>query len=103
MQVNNNLVSDANIFILPIQVPLREILKYTSTTTKIKNQEYTDIATIFASTSPAIPKKILVATTTDFKNNLGIKNSPIMSGKIGLWQEGDIIFTKWFGSDDTKD
>jgi hypothetical protein len=100
VQVKNNLVSDANIFILPTQIPLQEIPKYTSTTTKIRNQEYTDIAAVFASSSSIIPKKILLATTTDFKNNFGIKQSPIMSGKVGLWQEGDVIYSAWFGNDD---
>lgn len=108
INVSDNLVSDAHIFILPEQVKLREITKYitsdgepaTSTTIiKNKNQEYIDIAAIFATTSKVVLKKI-ASTSIDFKSNLGVKNYPIMSGKIGLWQENNIIYSKWFGTDD---
>jgi hypothetical protein len=53
------------------------------------------------STSPIIPKKFFSTTTVDFKTNFGIKTSPIMSGKLGLWQEYGSVFVAWFGKDDT--
>ena len=109
IKVDDNLVSDANIFILPAKMELREISKYvltvdsvgsTTVNKKQKNQEYTDIVSIFSSTTAvSITKK--VSTSTDFISNLGTKHSPIMSGKIGLWQENNIVYSKWFGSDDS--
>ncbi len=108
LTVSDNLVTDANIFMLPQKVELREILKYilpgsdisTSTLTKIKNQEYTDIAAIFAK-QPSTPLKMTKGTSTiDFKSNLGTKRAPIMNGRIGLWKEGGKIFSEWFGSND---
>ena len=102
VKVGDNLVTDANVFVLPTKVPLEEIQKYTSTTTlKKKNQEYIDIAAVFATSSPVISKKFFATTTVEFKNNFGIKTSPIMSGKIGLWKEGDIVYSAWFGRDDS--
>ena len=108
IKVIDNLVTDAHIFILPKDVELREISKYinietgsgkSTSTIKKKNQEYTDITNIFT-TVPPIVKKI-TSTSTDFKSNFGTKNAPIMDSKIGLWQENNIIFSKWFGGDDS--
>jgi len=108
IKVSDNIVSEAHIFILPTDVDMREIPKNiiiettsgkATSTLKKKNQEYTDIANIFSSTSVPLVKKT-TSTSTDFKSNLGIKNSPIMSGKMGVWQENNNIYAKWFGSDD---
>lgn len=108
IKVSDNIVSEAHIFILPKQVEIREITKniivettkgQATSTIKKKNQEYVDMANIFASTTVPVVKKT-TSTSTDFKSNLGIKNAPIMSGKMGLWQESNIIYAKWFGSDD---
>lgn len=110
IKVSDNIVTDANVFILPSKVVLEEIPKYmitqkgtgsSSVSVKNKNQEYTDIAVVFASTTPVIPKKFLATTTIDFKNNFGIKASPIMSGKIGIWHEGNILNAAWFGRSDS--
>ena len=107
IKVNDSLVSDAHIFILPKKVELREVSKYinvetssgkATSTIKKKNQEYTEITNVFAILPPVAKKT--TSTSTDFKSNLGTKIAPIMSGKIGLWQENDIIFSKWFGSED---
>ena len=108
IKVVNNLVSDANVFILPTKIELDEIFKFavfkngvaTTTNTKIKNQEYVDVLVVFSSSSPIINKKLLATSTVDFKSNLGTKNSPIMSGKIGLWLEKNIINLAWFGNND---
>lgn len=108
IKVTDNIVSEAHIFILPKQVEIREITKNiivqitegkATSTTKKKNQEYIEIVNIFSSTTLPVIKKTN-STSTDFKSNLGIKNSPIMSGKLGIWQENNIIYSKWFGSDD---
>jgi hypothetical protein len=108
LMVKNNLVVAADVFMLPTHVILEEIPKYisqsdgTATTTgaKIKNQDYVDILAVFSTSSPAVSKKIFSTSTIDFKDNLGTKISPIMDGKIGLWQDGSAIFAKWFGDDD---
>ncbi len=108
IKVINNIVSDANVFALPTRVELKEIFKFsisengegTTTNTKIKNQEYVDITKVFTSTSSVAVKKILSTSTIDFKNNLGIKISPIMNGKTGLWQEKNTIYIAWFGRND---
>lgn len=108
IKVFDNTVTDANIFILPTKVELKNISKFvtvqsgtTTIQTKTKNQDYTEIAAVFASSSPIISKKLLATTTIDFKLNLGIKNSPIMSGKIGLWQDRGIISVAWFGKNES--
>jgi hypothetical protein len=104
IKVNNNLVSDADVFILPEEIEIIDIPKYilenpesTSTKpTKIKNQEYLDILTLFSATNTKI-SKVLSTSSMDFKSNLGTKISPIMNGKEGLWKEKSQIFIKWFG------
>jgi len=104
LTVSDSLVSDANVFMLPEKVELREIYKYilssgtpTSTITKNKNPEYLDVLSLFTKKTPTIKTTSL---SIDFKNNLGTKHSPIMDGKIGLWSEGGKIFSAWFGSND---
>ncbi len=107
VSVYENLVGDANVFILPKKVEKRQIFKYlvpgsnisTSTTTKNKNQEYIDILDIF-SKKPTAAKNTTPTSSIDFKSNLGTRTSPIMDGKIGLWNEGGKIFSKWFGNND---
>ncbi|MFA6340717.1 MAG: PEGA domain-containing protein [Candidatus Paceibacterota bacterium] len=105
IRVQNNIVSDANVFMLTKQSELREITSYilikngTSTMmTKKKNQEYADISAIFASTTRKA--KIVSTTTIDLKSNFGTKNAPIMDGKLGLWNEEGDIFIGWFGRED---
>ncbi len=96
--VKNNLVAEANVFMLLEKIELREIPKYLSTSTKNKNQEYVDIALEFAKKSTTT--KILSTSTIDLKSNLGTKQSPIMNGKIGLWNEGNKIYSAWLGRED---
>jgi hypothetical protein len=97
IKVSNNLVSDANVFMLPQKVELKEITKYLASST-VKNSEYTDLALEFA--KKATTTKSISTSTVDFKSNLGTKLSPIMSGKIGLWKEGTNLYSAWFGTDD---
>ncbi len=97
IKVFNNLVSDANVFMLPEKVELVETPKYIASST-LKNPDYTSIDLIF--TKKATTTKIISTTTIDFKSNLGTKLSPIMSGKIGLWREGYKIYSQWFGRED---
>lgn len=105
IKVSSNMVSDANVFMLPAEVELRKITKFNtterevgSTTTEVKvaNEEYEEVYAIFAS-STLLAKKSVSTTTIDFKNNLGTVLSPIMSGKLGLWQESGKVSTGWFG------
>ncbi len=95
--VFNNLVTDANVFMLQEKIDQREITKYLASSTE-KNSEYADILAVFA--KKAVIIKSVSTTTVDLKSNLGTKLSPIMSGKIGLWKEGNKIYSKWFGRDD---
>lgn len=89
--VTDSLVSDANVFMLPTESDLRRVLRYldtksgeaTSTWTNEKNPEYIDISDLFLK-----------------KPVWGTKTNPIMDGKIGLWIEGTIIYSKWFGNSD---
>ncbi len=106
IKVVNNLVSDANVFIMPEKVEIKEIPKYisdsnSSSSVKIKNQEYADILALFMSTSTKILKTILSTSSVDFKNNLGTIKSPIMNNKLGLWKEKNKIFVKWFGRNES--
>lgn len=107
VKVSDNLVSDANVFILQTKVDLTQILPYIlaektngiSTTTEKINQDYNDISLLFSTSSPVILKTI--ATTTKIsQNKIGTKNFPILNGNIGLWNEKNQIFVKWFGDND---
>ncbi len=97
IKVFKNLVSDANVFMLPEKIEVRQIPKYIASTTKT-NSEYADILSLFAK-KPAILKTVSTSSI-DLKSNLGTKLSPIMSGKIGIWREGYFIYAKWFGRED---
>jgi hypothetical protein len=107
ISVSNNLVSDANVFMLSEKVETRIIPKYATSTSdvatgskKVKNQEYTETLSLFIATTTKI-SKISSTTLIDFKNNLGTEKSPIMNSRLGLWREGGKIFVKWFGSNET--
>jgi hypothetical protein len=100
--VSNNVVSDADVFILPKVVELREILpklsyKSVSTTTlSIKdhiNQEYTDLFSIFS---------VIKASSSISVKDLGTKKYPIMNGKEGLWQDNGKVFVGWFGKENSE-
>ncbi len=99
IKVSNSLVSDANVFMLPQKIELREISKYLASST-VKNSEYSEISLEFTKKATST-KTILISTSTiDFKSNLGTQLSPIMSGKTGLWREGTKIYSAWFGRED---
>jgi len=108
IKVNNNLVSDADIFMLPEKVETRKISEYvlsdagsTSTiVTKIKNQEYIDILSLFKNTATKILKSP-GTSSIDFKSNLGTASAPIMDSKLGLWKEKNKIYVEWFGKNET--
>jgi hypothetical protein len=109
IKVVNNLVSDADVFMMQEKVEVLEIPKYivdeaNSTSTKsvkIKNQEYTDIMSLFnATTTKAL--KTTSTSSIDFKSNLGKASSPIMNNKLGLWKEKNKIFVKWFGRNEAS-
>ncbi len=97
VKVQNNIVSEANVFMLPVKIDKREITKYIASST-IKNPEYINIAALFAKKSTTT--KIIATSTIDFKSNLGTKLSPVMSGKIGIWTEGNKIYAEWYGRED---
>jgi len=105
--VFDNLVSEANVFMLPNVINIREIYRYvlpnsgtpTSTITKSKNPEYLEILETFTKKTQTIIKTSSTSSI-DFKGNLGTKASPIMDGKIGLWSEGGRILSAWFGNND---
>ncbi len=108
IQVANNLVENADVFMLPEKIGAREIPEYVfetesngaTSSVKIKNQEYEDILSIFTATSTKI-SQALSTIGINLKNNLGTKISPIMNGNLGLWNENGKIFVKWFGSNDS--
>jgi len=99
----NNIVSDANIFMLPKIVDFRDIpLKIDSekkmgTTTiivKKDNPEYFKILKLFTfSTTTKIDQNI--------KSEIGTKDSPIINGKVNLWSKGNKIFVSWAGKIDS--
>jgi hypothetical protein len=104
ISVLNNLVSDANIFILPEKIDIRDIPKENindfnkgTTTIKVKepNEEYKYIADLFLDDLSLKNKK--TASSTFLNKNLGTKESPIMSGKVGLWKDKTKIFVSWYG------
>jgi len=110
ISVSNNLVTDANIFMLPTKIELRAIPKYivtenksgiATTTTRTKNQEYADVSLLFSSV-PAVVKQTFSTSSIDFKSNLGTEYSPIMIDKLGLWQKNGKIFIQWFGDEDSS-
>ena len=110
IKVEDNLVTDANVFILPEKPELREITKYiseednfgTSTVkTKVKNPEYSEILALFSSTSTLFLKTKISTSSIDFKSNLGTKKSPIMNNKLGLWKVNNKIFAEWFGKNES--
>jgi len=111
ISVSNNLVTDASVFMLPTKIGQRDIPKYlmtekkngtSTTTTKTKNQEYSDISLLFSSTSTIAIKQIFSTSSVDLKSNLGTEYSPIMFDKLGLWQKSGKIFVKWFGDEDSS-
>ena len=100
--VSNNVVSDADVFILPKVVELREILpklldKSVSTTSSSTkdgvNPEYTDLLSVFSN---------IKATSSVPIKDLGTKNYPIMNGKEGLWQDNGKVFVGWFGKENSE-
>jgi hypothetical protein len=107
LKVENNLVADADVFMLPEKIDILNIPKYifdassgSTSSVKIKNPEYIDTLSLFTSTTTKLSKALSIIGV-DFKNNLGTAKSPIMNGRLGLWKEGGKIFVKWFGSNDT--
>ncbi len=102
IKVSANLVSEADVFILPVKPELQEIPVYVSTTSKQKNQEYLDLTAAFASSTQAVQKKISSSTAIDFESNLGTKNSPVMNGNLGIWSDNGHISISWFGSEDSE-
>lgn len=104
INVFNNLVSDANVFMLPQKIDIRDIPKENlsdfnkgTTTIKIKepNEEYKYISNFFWDDSNLKNKK--TASSTFLNKNLGTKESPVMSGKVGLWKDKTKIFVSWYG------
>jgi len=109
INVSNNLVSDANVFMLQEEIGVRDIPKENTndfnngtTTTKIKelNEEYEYIYNFFLNDLSLKNKK--TASSTFLYKNLGTKESPIMSGKEGLWQENGKVFVGWFGKENSE-
>ncbi len=101
--VLNNIVSDANIFMLPQNVDFRDIpfkidleKKVGTTTTLIKkdNPEYFKIFKLFT-----------ISTTTkldqNIKEEMGTKDFPIINGKVNLWSKDNKIFVSWTGKIDS--
>lgn len=106
INVENNLVADADVFMLQKKVEVQNIPKYildasngSTSSIKIKNPEYTDMIALFAATTTKLSKALSIIGV-DFKNNLGTAKSPIMNGRLGLWKEKEKIFVKWFGDND---
>ena len=106
LKVENNLVADADVFMLPENVQTKEIPEYIpdssdlANSEEVFNQTYADTLTLFTSTTTKISKALSIIGI-DFKNNLGTEKSPIMNGNLGLWKEKGKIFVKWFGSNET--
>lgn len=109
--VTNNFVAEADIFMLPQQTTLRPITAYTlvekkagtsTIPTRQKNQEYAYVAALFSSAPPISTASDIFSTSSiDFIDNLGTAESPIMSDKLGLWQESGKVYVEWFGDDDS--
>ena len=104
IDVFDNLVSDANVFMLPIKIETRNILKEDiidskkgTTTIKIKqlNEEYKYISSFFS--EDVLLKSRKTATSSFSNKNLGTEESPIMNGKIGLWKDKTKVFVSWYG------
>ncbi len=109
ISVSTNLVADASVFMLPEKVDQNGILKYltadnniaTSTITKKKNPEYSEISELFATSSLVTVEKPFSTSTIDFTDNFGTDYSPIMDNQLGLWQKNGKIYVQWFGDDDS--
>ncbi len=96
--VLNNMVTDANVFILPKIIDFRDIPQKIDSEKKIgtstiiikkDNQEYFNLLKIFS-----------ISTTTkkqEIENLLGTKDNPIVNGKIRLWVEDKKVFVSWNG------
>ncbi|MFA5935098.1 MAG: PEGA domain-containing protein [Candidatus Paceibacterota bacterium] len=102
--VLDNLVSDANVFMLPIKIDYRDIPKENfidskrgTTTIKIKqpNEEYKYVLSFFSEEVSLKAKKI--ASSSFSNKNLGTEEFPIMNGKIGLWRDKTKVFVSWYG------
>jgi hypothetical protein len=101
--VLNNMVSDANVFMLPQNIEFRDIFlkidseKKVGTTTLIIKKDNPEYSKIF--------KLFVVSTTTKLDlsttNILGTKESPIVNGKINLWNKDKKIFISWTGKIDS--
>ena len=109
IKVYANIVSEVNVFMLPTELELKEITKYNLTedatgsvvSTQVKNKEYEDIRLFFSKNSGEVAKQDLPTSAINLKSNLGTKESPIIKGKLRLWQENGEIFVAWFGKHDT--
>jgi len=108
--VTDNTVSEANVFILPEKVDLREIpqkiaspdISTSSSTTKTKNnQEYKDILSVFYDKNNIASQNVLATTSASIKK-IGTKEFPIMNGKEGIWKEGGKVFVGWFGKENAE-
>lgn len=104
INVLDNLVSDANVFMLPKKIEVRDIPKDNfidskkgTTTVKIKesNEEYNYILSLFS--DDVLLKNQKIASSSFSNKNLGTEKLPIMDGKIGLWRDKEEVFVSWYG------
>lgn len=104
--VLNNLVSDANVFMLQEKIESKDIPKENiidskkgTTTVKITepNEQYLYLVGLFSEKQNIDLKNKNIATSTFSNTNRGTKESPIMNGKIGLWKEEKQVFVSWYG------
>ena len=107
--VSNNVVSDADVFILPEKVELTEIsqkitdtkISAASSSKKILvNPEYTDLLGVFLSKSFVASNNISISTSSI--KNLGTKDFPIMNGKEGIWRDVGKVYVGWFGKENSE-
>lgn len=108
INVLDNLVSDANVFMLPKKIEVRDIPKDNfidskkgTTTVKIKesNEEYNYILSLFS--DDVLLKNQKIASSSFSNKNFGTEKLPIMDGKIGLWRDKEEVFVSWYGKIDS--
>jgi hypothetical protein len=70
--------------------------KSTSTKTLVKNQEYEDIVDIFTEKQEAIENTV-ASSSNILRKELGTKESPFITKKVGLWREDGKVYVAWLG------